>query len=768
MARVKGENHLFPDCPGRFAALGALCIFVVTGCGGGAAPEKKTTNAPAVDDKFVNPDGSTTTSSYLIQKVEGAPDKYSNAASVTITVTRRNGESTIKYKAANADKKECLREKNWSAPSSASNFTIDTSGLTDGDAILCLRATDPQGREDSNDVYFQWLHDLTPPKSPTSVRMTSPVPPATVTSSRSVSLRWVPAEDQDPANKAAPSLTKSHKVMVGTTPGGNDVLQQTYGVADYESNLTLPRDGEFYFSVAAIDNAGNQTVTQISSVISVDESAPPAPASITWNPVGPTNQTTGIVVSWPAVTENTAVTYQYKVGTAAGLSDTIGVTPASGTQATLTLPEGTHYFSVKSVNSVLLSSDWYQSTVPFYVDLTKPMVQLHNNPNGLTVNYQSLDVSISTAARSQLNIHQYAYKVITGTNCSTSGSWSDWLPSSTPIPDNIQGPAFETTMSICVKVRDAAGNESDPDATTDYRAGTWTNQDPGATADFSDTVKAKISYASTGTIRDFTSNSGAWVANASSATPVWANSPSRTVTSTFTFPASGSAQFTGAESINGAVRKTTITRTPAPSAGSNLDSAQDISQIPGEVSKWCVGDLYLLDLATDSGAGTENFHALVSCVTPGATVQQKIRVISYDTGVWSSYAIASRATTTKAMGAVSVNSEIFVAIVDPTNSNSVYTCGSPPDTTTIYDCESSVPSKWKPLPGSAGTTALAALVPSSNNGIARVVIAGSLSGVARLGVASGFRTGNLALKWMATDLGAIANFSLNPYLIEIP
>ena len=262
---MKGENHLFPDCPGRFAALGALCIFVVTGCGGGAAPEKKTTNAPAVDDKFVNPDGSTTTSSYLIQKVEGAPDKYSNAASVTITVTRRNGESTIKYKAANADKKECLREKNWSAPSSASNFTIDTSGLTDGDAILCLRATDPQGREDSNDVYFQWLHDLTPPKSPTSVRMTSPVPPATVTSSRSVSLRWVPAEDQDPANKAAPSLTKSHKVMVGTTPGGNDVLQQTYGVADYESNLTLPRDGEFYFSVAAIDNASRKSAVSFLS-----------------------------------------------------------------------------------------------------------------------------------------------------------------------------------------------------------------------------------------------------------------------------------------------------------------------------------------------------------------------------------------------------------------------------------------------------------------------------------------------------------------------
>ena len=735
---------------------------VTTGCGGGAAPENKSSNTPAVEEKFDNPDGSSTQTSYLIEKVEGAPTDYSNASSLSIKVTRRNGDSKIKYKAAIADKLECIRERNWSEFTTASEFTVDTSSLVDGEAILCLKASTPAGKDDSNPVYIQWLHDITPPKAPTSVRMTDPVPPATIKASRNVSIRWIPAEDQEPANKAAPSLTKEHRVLVGKTPGGHDAFEGTYGVTDYQATITLPDDGDFYFTVVAVDKAGNRTSTQLASIISVDETAPPPTTSVTWIPSSPTISTSGITVSWPAVIEKTAVTYQYKVGSQAGGSDIIGVTPATGTQATLSLPEGAHYISVKAVNSVLLESTWFQSTQPFYVDLTKPLVSLHNNPNGVAVHYEDLDVDISTNARSQLNIHQFKYKAITGTDCAGKGTWSDWLSSSIPISDNIQGPAYETTMSLCVQARDAAGNESDPDPTNGYRVATWTNLDPGGSPDFSDTVKAKIAYASGTTIKDFTSNSGNWVANAASTTSAWAASSSRTVTSF------SGAQFTGVDAATATVRKTTITRSPAPTNGSNLAAVQDLSLIPGDSSKWCVGDLYLLGLATDVDASPENFHALVSCITATESPQQKIRVVSYDSGIWNSYPVVRRATTTKAIGAISVSSEILVAIADPTVSNTVYTCGSPPDATTVYDCESSIPTKWKPVAGSSGTTALAALVPSSNNGTGRVVIAGSLSGAARLGVAAGFRTGVMTLKWMAENLGSAATFSLSPYLIEIP
>jgi|GEM_PF-2298850 len=757
----KPLGRLFGCCRAVLPAL-AIATSMATGCGGGAAPENKGTNTPAVEEKFTNPDGSSTKSSYLIEKIEGPPTDYSNATSIPVKVTRRNGDSTFKYKAANADKLECIRERNWSAMTTAAEFAVDTSALVDGEAILCIKAFTTSGSEDSNPVYFQWLHDITPPKAATSVRMTDPVPPVTRKTSRNVSIRWIPAEDQTPTNKASPSMTKAHKVLVGTTLGGNDVYEHAYGVADYQANIALPDDGDFYFTVVVVDNAGNSTATHLANAISVDETAPPAPTSVTWSPVGPTNATTGITVSWPAVTEKTAVTYQYKVGSQAGGSDIIGVTPATGTQATLTLPEGAHYISVKAVNSVLLESSWYQVTQPFYVDLTKPLVDLHNNPDGLSVHYEDLDISISLNARSQLNIHQFKYKVIAGTDCTGRGTWSDWMSSSIPISDNVQGPAYETTMSICMVVRDAAGNESDPDATTGYRVATWTNQDPGATADFSDTVKAKIAYASGTTIRDLTSNSGNWAANATSTTEAWTTSPARTVT------AYNGIQFAAADTATSTVRKTTITRSTAPGNGSNLAAVQDLSLIPGDSSKWCVGNLYLLDLATDVGASPENFHALVSCITPTETPQQKIRVISYDSGIWSSYPVIRRATTTKALGAISVNSEILVAIADPTDSNTVYTCGSPPDATMVYDCESSIPTKWKPVAGSAGTTALAALVPSSNNGIGRVVIAGSLSGAARLGVAAGSRTGVMTLKWMAENLGSAAAFSLSPYLIEIP
>lgn len=742
---------------------------MASSCGGGAAPDKKVSSQdPATDEGFTNPDGDSTSSSYLIEKVVGVPDKFSNATSLSITITRRNGESKFRYKVANStfEIRECYGARGWSDWTTATQITIDASSLTDGDALLCVAAITPAEEKDSNPVAFKWLHDITPPDAPTAARMIAPEPPLTVSTSREVKLRWIPPEDVEPENDAAPSLMKEQKVLVGTSAGSGDVLEQKYGITDYEAIITLPGDGEFYFSVVSVDYAGNETKTLLPSMIAVDTSPPPAPTSVTWNPEGPVNYLTGISVSWPAVIESTSVTYQYKVGTSVGGADAVPVSTAQTTQANLTLSgPGTYFFSVKAINSVLQESAWFNSPVPFYIDQTKPVPEPFNVPdNGQAFYLDAINFQVADGARNELAIHEYQYKIITGDDCDAMGAWSTWLPNSTPMTANIKGPAYETTMSLCMRVRDAAGNESEP---ANDKVRTWNNQNGTETPNFSDPVTARISYSSGGVIKDFTSASGNWVANANSSTASWSGVNGRTVT---TYEG---AQFTGVDTTTANVRKTTITRSPAPGAESGLDAVHDLSLIPGDSGKWCLGDLYLLDLATDTGSGTENFYALVSCITADDASQQKIRVVHYDAGpsfapspAWNSYSIVSRASTTKALGAISVSGEILVAIVDPTDSNKVYTCGSPPDDSTLLNCQSA--NKWKEVQGSEGTTALAALVPSSNNGIARLVIAGSLTGAARLGVASGSRTGTLDLRWMATGLGNADTFSLNPYLIELP
>lgn len=740
-------------------------LLVATGCGytsGGRNTDSS--SGVVVETNFAKPAGS---SSYLIAKIEGAPVLYSNASSLSIAITRQNEASSVKFKVAMAGERECYRDYNWSDYSEAATITLDTSKLVDGEAVLCLFAKTLGGDVDSNPVIVQWLQDLTPPKPPATARMISPDVSITNKSlTRNITLGWIPSEDVDPDNGAPASLLKAQLVLVGTTPGTRDIFVKSYGLTDYRANITVPQDGDFYFSIAAVDNAGNETITKIASLISIDESAPPAPTNVTWSPVSPTTQTTGIVASWSAVNEATAVTYQYKLGSASGLSDLGNLTAVSTNRASLALTDGKYYISIKAINSVALESAWFNSNTPFVVDTIKPLIGLTNNPNGLTIHRDYPDIRI--ASPSQDDVYEFMYKLITGTNCSLTGVWSNWFSAaSTTIADNINGPAYETTMSLCMKARDAAGNESAPnsDASVGYRISSWTNV--VGTRDFGDLVKAKISFKTSDGIRDLTSVSGAWtVPDPASSTPAWSTTSSRTRTS-----ANGTT-YVAVDSLVNSVRETTVTRTPTTGSSTSTDlSAITVSL--EESGRWCSGDLYLLDLAINPQAVTESadeFHALVSCITgTGSSASQRIQVISYNNEIWSRQPITTLPTQTKAIGAIAKNSPILVAISDPsnqTNQNLVSTCINPTNSSVSGDC--STQGKLIAINGSAGTTGLAALIPTADTSRMRVAIAGPMSGTMRLGIASGTTVGSLTLKWMATELALPENFSMHPYLIELP
>ena len=750
----------------RNLARGFLCALLVpwmlvgTGCGGTSGSRGGDTEVGAVETKFTNPDGDSKISSYLIAKIEGAPLDYSNALSLSIAVTRRNGDSQIKYKAANSDKFECVRNRNWSALSSADTISVDTSALIDGDAVLCLVAYNPDGKVDSNPIMVQWLHDVTPPDAPTGARMVIPVPPATIlTTSRIVKLRWVPSEDPAPSNGAAQSLMKTQKVLIGTSEGGRDISSQTYSVSDFEATITLPRDGDFYFSVASVDYAGNEGIAKISGKISVDRTAPPAPTSISWNPAGPTRNMTGLVASWNAVQEDTSVTYSYKVetydlSTGTSLIGSIQGTSAANTpQATLSLGEGRHFLSVKSVNSVGDESDWFKATTPLYVDRTAPLISLESSPDGLVFPFETIEIAIASSVQNQHDVHEYKYKVITGSDCGAKGTWSDWLPGSTKKTENIKGPAYEGTMSICAKARDAAGNEGEPDNVKGYRVASWTNKSSlTAVPDFTEDYKTKIAFSANGIIKYLSSESGSWSVETPSTPPTVNGSSARTVTG-----ANGTI-YSGSDALSSGTRKTNVIRTPS----GGIPVSTDLSMIPGDAGPWCVGNLYLLDLATnqDPDELNDNFQALVSCITTSPTLQ-KVQVISYDDSAtkWSRQEIFTRSTAVKSIGAISVSSHQFVAVTDPTNHNIVQTCINPPAT---GGCEAVLVS----IPGSEGTTALAALAPES--GKVRVIISGEMSGTERLGLVKYLTGGIPSLDWIAVELASPENFILSPYLIGVP
>ena len=731
-------------------------LAVAAACGATSGSRGEDTEGGAVETKFTNPDGNSKISSYLIEKIDGAPVDYSNASTLNIVVTRRNGESQIKYKAANSDKLECVRNRNWSALSRADTLSIDTSALVDGDAVLCLVAYTSEGKVDSNPIMVQWLHDVTPPTAPTAARMVIPVPPATIlTTSRIVKLRWVPSEDPAPSNGAAQSLMKTQKVLIGTSEGARDIYTQNYSVTDFEATITLPKDGEFYFSVASVDHAGNEGIAKISGKISVDGTPPPAPTSISWNPAGPTRNTTGIVASWNAVQEDTSVTYSYEVKTydlSTGLliGSIQGTSAANSPQATLSLGEGRHDLSVKAVNSVGLESATFQAPTPFYIDRTAPLISLESSPDGLVSHFNTIEIAMASSAQNQLDVHEYKYKVITGSDCGAKGTWSDWLPGSTQKTENIKGPAYEGTMSICAKARDAAGNESESDNVKGYRVASWTNQiSPAAIPDFSETFEMKIAFSANNIIEYLSSETGSWSIETPSTPPSVNGSSARTVTG-----ANGTI-YSGSDALSSGKWKTTITRTP--SAGAPVST--DLSTIPGDAGPWCVGNLYLLDLATNQDP-IDNFQALVSCITTTTTPPvQKIQVVSYDSLVgWTRQEIFTRNTAVKSAGAISLATYQFVAVTDPTNHNIVQTCVNPPAT---GGCEAELVS----IPGSEGTTALAALEPVSPN--VRVIISGEMSGTMRLGVAS-LLIGAFNLEWIAVELAAPENFILSPYLIGVP
>lgn len=184
-----------------------------------------------------------------------------------------------------------------------------TAALTDAPHTFSVQALDPAGNSAS--ASYAWTVDTTPP--------VQPAPIAAQALNRSARITWTAVSD-----------AVSYKVYSGTTPSFGTVASGLTGTSATISSLI--NCGTYYFTVTAVDAAGNES----------DQPAPitaspqlPAPATAT------VNGAAGVVtVSWSAVTSATSYSVQYGPtpgGPYTGNGSTTGASPLATSATSLVL-----------------------------------------------------------------------------------------------------------------------------------------------------------------------------------------------------------------------------------------------------------------------------------------------------------------------------------------------------------------------------------------------------------------------------------------------
>ena len=205
--------------------------------------------------------------------------------------------------------------------------------------------------------------DTTPPGAPPVVRDGTGADISTQTSTTTLSANWDNGSDPE-------SGVQYYWYRIGTTPGGNNILNNT--IASYDSptshvtvtGLSLSVGQTYYFGVftengnnmaSAMTNSNGVTVVSVSDT--TPPSAPPAVRDGTGADISTTTSTTQLSANWDASTDNESGIsgYQYAIGTSVGGTQTVNFTSLGNvttvTKTGLTLSVGqTYYFSVKAVN----------------------------------------------------------------------------------------------------------------------------------------------------------------------------------------------------------------------------------------------------------------------------------------------------------------------------------------------------------------------------------------------------------------------------------
>ena len=184
-----------------------------------------------------------------------------------------------------------------------------------------------------------------------------------------VTFNWTAATDGE-------SGVASYEIQVGTSPGGNDVLDTT----DLGNVLTYDATGAdgstLYIRVRAINNAGlTGDWSDNSDGITIDTSVPGSPG--TPSDIGLWSTSTAVTFDWTAGADagSGIVSYNLQVGTAPGGNDVYdGNVGNVLTKQVTSVDTNTLYARVQSVNGATLTSVWSGNSDGITIDVTKSTV----------------------------------------------------------------------------------------------------------------------------------------------------------------------------------------------------------------------------------------------------------------------------------------------------------------------------------------------------------------------------------------------------------
>jgi hypothetical protein len=341
----------------------------------------------------------------------------------------------------------------WSAAQYGSEeaalFTVPTGSELVNGKTYQWRARAFDMRDWSTYSVVWWFSvDTTPPESPYSVSDGLGNDIAYTGSTTTLSAHWDSAGDPE-------SGIKAYWYAIGTTPGGNNVLNFTDNgirTAITVSGLTLTQGTTYYFSVKAENGAGVFSQVVSSDGQTVDTTAPTAP--LVKDEGEYTNINTELTAQWFSTdAESGLIENKYAIGTSAGATDVVNWTSIGGanaiTHSDLNLTEGQiYFFSVKAMNNVgqwslVGSSDGITVDMSAPYDLSLSIVGAKGSTN-------SSQVSLWVGAKDNIS-------GVTEMQLSNDGTvWSGWVP---------YGQTKEWALSsgdgpktVHLQVKDKAGN----------------------------------------------------------------------------------------------------------------------------------------------------------------------------------------------------------------------------------------------------------------------------------------------------------------------
>lgn len=264
---------------------------------------------------------------------------------------------------------------------------LDISGYADGTHTLTVEATDNAGNTNIS-APIKITVDRTAPTAPPAVRRGSSGDEAYTTDNTSASANWDLATD-------ATTGVAGYEIALGTSAGATNVLGYTNaGLTNtYNKNGLLLADGSYYWSVRAVDNAGNVGSSTSSSSFIVDTTAPAKPGAVRRGLTGDqpyTTSSTTLSANWNAANDSGSGIghYDFAVGSSAGASDVLAFTNVGNTLfasvSSLSLADGYYYLSIRGIDAAGNVGS-QQVSAAYLVDHTPPTASISQPLNGQEV-----------------------------------------------------------------------------------------------------------------------------------------------------------------------------------------------------------------------------------------------------------------------------------------------------------------------------------------------------------------------------------------------